>query len=145
MLCLYSGFPFSCKLFFICIPLFAILKFILPRFAISALEINGALEICLEIGNLWKIYFKGKSSSPHFWHWSLQNFACSLYVSIRVNISVMCILREKCLWSNPFYITDLFWYLLKISENQRFSNIFRGYQKRSVARNGLSKYTSECL
>ena len=38
---------------------------------------------------------------------------------------------------NPFHATDLFWYPLKI-ENQRFSDVFRGYQKRSVALNGLS-------
>ena len=38
---------------------------------------------------------------------------------------------------NPFHATDLFWYPLKISENLCFSNVFRGYQKRSVAWNGL--------
>ena len=38
---------------------------------------------------------------------------------------------------SPFYATDLFWYPLKTSENQRFSDVFRGYQKRSVAWNGL--------
>ena len=40
---------------------------------------------------------------------------------------------------NPFYATDLFWYPLKTSENQRFSDVFRGYQKRPVAWNGLKK------
>ena len=40
---------------------------------------------------------------------------------------------------NPFHATDLFWYPLKTSENQTFSNVSRGYQKRSVARNGLIK------
>ena len=39
----------------------------------------------------------------------------------------------------PFNATDLFWYPLKISENQRFSNVFWGYQKRSVAWNELEK------
>ena len=34
---------------------------------------------------------------------------------------------------NPFHATDLFWYPLKTSENQRFSG---GYQKISVAWNG---------
>ena len=34
---------------------------------------------------------------------------------------------------NPFHATDLFWYPLKTSEN------LRGYQKRSVAWNGLIK------
>ena len=38
---------------------------------------------------------------------------------------------------NLFYATDLFWYPLKASENQRFSDVFKKYQKRSVAWNGL--------
>ena len=36
---------------------------------------------------------------------------------------------------NPFHTTDLFWYPLETSINWRFSDIFRGYQKRSVAWN----------
>ena len=42
---------------------------------------------------------------------------------------------------NPFHATDLFWYPLKTSENHRFSDAFRGYQKRSVAGNGLKAKT----
>ena len=38
---------------------------------------------------------------------------------------------------NPFHATDLFWYSLKTSENIWFSDVFREYQKRSVAWNGL--------
>ena len=38
---------------------------------------------------------------------------------------------------NPFHDTDLFRYPLKTSENLWFSDVFRGYQKRSVAWNGL--------
>ena len=34
---------------------------------------------------------------------------------------------------NPFHATDVFGYPPKISENQRFSDVFRGYQKRPVA------------
>ena len=40
--------------------------------------------------------------------------------------------------NNPFHATDLFWYPLKTSENLWFSDVFRRYQKRSVAWNGLS-------
>ena len=36
-----------------------------------------------------------------------------------------------------FYALDLIWYPLKTSENQRLSDVCRGYKKRSVARNGL--------
>ena len=39
---------------------------------------------------------------------------------------------------NPFYTTDLFWYQLKRSENLWFSGVFWGYQKRSMAWNGLN-------
>ena len=38
---------------------------------------------------------------------------------------------------NPFHATSLFQYLLKTSENHWFSDVFRGYQKRPVAWNGL--------
>ena len=38
---------------------------------------------------------------------------------------------------NPFHATDLFLYLLKRPENQTFSDVFREYEKRPVARNGL--------
>ena len=34
---------------------------------------------------------------------------------------------------NPFHATDLFWYPLRTSENLWFSDVFREYQKRSVA------------
>ena len=40
--------------------------------------------------------------------------------------------------SNPFHVTNLFWYPPKTSENQRFYDIFRGYQKKSGAFNGLT-------
>ena len=36
----------------------------------------------------------------------------------------------KC---DSFYATDVFLNLLKISENQRFSDVFRGHRKGSVA------------
>ena len=36
-----------------------------------------------------------------------------------------------------FHATDLFWYPLKSSENLWFSDVFSGYQKKSVAWNGL--------
>ena len=39
----------------------------------------------------------------------------------------------------PFHATGLFLYLLKTSENQRFSDIFRRYRKSPVARNRLIK------
>ena len=30
---------------------------------------------------------------------------------------------------NPFHATDLFWYPLNTSENQRYSDVFKRYQK----------------
>ena len=41
----------------------------------------------------------------------------------------------KC---DSFYATDVFLNLLKISENQRISDVFRGHRKGSVAWNGLT-------
>ena len=38
---------------------------------------------------------------------------------------------------NPFIATMIFLYPLKTSENQRFSDVFRGYRKRQVAWNEL--------
>ena len=38
---------------------------------------------------------------------------------------------------NPFHTTGLFLHLLKTSEIQRFSDIFKEYRKRPVACNGL--------
>ena len=38
---------------------------------------------------------------------------------------------------NLFHATDHFPYLLKTSEKQRLSDVFRGYRKTPVARNGL--------
>ena len=68
-------------------------------------------------------------------------------------LSMMMLIRIKQhlgdIWSwihekvNPFHATDLFSYPLKTSENQRFSDVFRGYQKRSVAWNGLSNNEAE--
>ena len=41
---------------------------------------------------------------------------------------------------NPFHASGLFWYPLKASENLWFSDVFRGYQKRTVAWNGLTTW-----
>ena len=41
-------------------------------------------------------------------------------------------------WINSFHATSLFRYPLKTSENQRFPDIFGGYQKRPVAWNVLT-------
>ena len=50
------------------------------------------------------------------------------------------LLRRYIFCVNPFHATDLVWYPLKTSENLWVSDIFRGYQKRSVAWNGLSHH-----
>ena len=47
-----------------------------------------------------------------------------------------CPLHSRSIF-NPFHATDLFWYPLKTSENERISDVFRRYQKRSVAWNEL--------
>ena len=57
-------------------------------------------------------------------------FFCDLFFGVAIQ------------YINPFHASDLFWYPLKISEKQRFSDVFRGYQKRSVAWNGLIQFLS---
>ena len=42
---------------------------------------------------------------------------------------------------NPFHATDLFLYSLKTSENWRFSDVFKGYRNKTIARNGLTTLT----
>ena len=42
----------------------------------------------------------------------------------------------------PFYVSGLFLYPLRTSENQRFSHIFRGYRKKLVEWNRLKLYTN---
>ena len=44
---------------------------------------------------------------------------------------------------DPFHATYLFWYPLKKSENLWFSDVSRGYQKISVAWNGLIRLKLE--
>ena len=51
------------------------------------------------------------------------------------------ILRIMANFINPYYATDLVWYPLKTSENLWFSDVFRGYQKRLVAWNGLTIFS----
>ena len=43
-------------------------------------------------------------------------------------------------WINPLHATGPILSPLKTSENQRFSDVFRGYRKRSVVWNGLSYF-----
>ena len=50
----------------------------------------------------------------------------------------MCFLPIQLQFINPFHATGLFRYPLKISQNQMFSDVFRGYRKRPVAWNELN-------
>ena len=52
-------------------------------------------------------------------------------------IKCFCVRCISTIFLNSFHATDLFWYPLKTSENQKFSDVFRGYQNRSVAWNEL--------
>ena len=48
-------------------------------------------------------------------------------------------------FSNPFHATGLFLYPRKTSENQRFSDFFRGYRKRLVTWNWSVKEVYKSL
>ena len=51
-------------------------------------------------------------------------------VSCRNDMSLLPNLTKKK--TNPFHVTAVFLYPLKTSENQRFSDVFWGYRKKSV-------------
>ena len=53
-------------------------------------------------------------------------------------VNITLLIFSFKIFFNPFHATDLFWYPLKTSENVWFSDVFKGYQKGSVAWNGLS-------
>ena len=77
--------------------------------------------------NLWKIterFLKGISQRR------------SLLIIGTVLLYLIITYYITCLL-NPFHATDLFLYSLKTLKNQGFSDVFRGYIKRPVTRNGL--------
>ena len=67
----------------------------------------------------------------------IRKFACSMRQGkvFKINVDFSHDIYIEVI--NPFHATDLFWYPLKTSENLRFSDVFRGYQKRSVAWNKI--------
>ena len=67
------------------------------------------------------------------------HFLCQKIVSMR-NILLSTLSFRQYTFINPFHATGLFWYPLKTSENLWFSDVFRGYQKRSVVWNGLTEW-----
>ena len=66
-----------------------------------------------------------------------RSFSCKFY---KVNSKLLTLTASSIFMArnlfNSFEATGLFLYSLKISENQRFSDVFRGYRKRPVAWNG---------
>ena len=67
----------------------------------------------------------------HHWFLTEGNYKllCDFWYHFRINSNSSVIL--------PFHATGLFVCFLKLSVNQRFSNVLRGYRKRSVAWNEL--------
>ena len=72
------------------------------------------------------------------------HFLCQKIVSMR-NILLSTLNFRQYTFINPFHATGLFWYPLKTSENLWFSDVFRGYRKRPVARNGLKTWSFRAL
>ena len=63
-------------------------------------------------------------------------FLCRILFGFIV-IIIMISFNLNCKYVKPFHATGLFRYPLKTSESLWFSDAFRGYRKRPVARNGL--------
>ena len=73
--------------------------------------------------------------------WILIVFVTFVFSSYKTNqIFFMNLSQTISVLFDPFHFTDLFWYPLKTSKNLGFSDVFRGYQKREVAWNGLRSY-----
>ena len=89
------------------------------------------------------IFLLNKPILKYFENQADKTFASSRFTCLIIFLSPINMRRNQKLKAlpisqlNPFHVTDLFWYPLKTSENQRFSDVFRGYQKRSVTWNGL--------
>ena len=77
----------------------------------------------------------------HFLKTFSEYYKCSIFY---ITINPLYLIEQKYL--KPFHVTGLFWYLLKTSENQRSSDVFRGYWKRPVMWNELiRKSVKVCL
>ena len=81
----------------------------------------------------------------YLWELTKQDRNLWLVLSVRKIFFALTLHFQAGLFKtfNPFHATRLFRYLLKTSENQRFSDVFRGYQLRPVEWNELLDQT--CL
>ena len=89
---------------------------------------------------LWYILENKHIQNPTLWSILLRTLALYNYSILRHPIywNIRLFRTRICqLLLNPFHANGLILYLLKTSENQRFSDVFRGYRKRPVAWNGL--------
>ena len=73
-----------------------------------------------------------------FWTIKKNTFTYQEYWNSRTNW-ITCIDKKllRNIYTYQFHANDLFLYPLKTSENQRFSDVFRGYRKRLTAWNWL--------
>ena len=61
------------------------------------------------------------------------------YILLPHQVTFVCFLKifvpdsHEVFYFNPFHVIGLFLYPLKTSENQKFSDVFRGYTNRPVA------------
>ena len=76
-------------------------------------------------------------------HWILRNVSQPFFMKHLTTATEMMLCKVRVLYwpINPFQAAGLILYPQKKLENQRFSDAFRGYRKRSVVWNGLkAKY-----
>ena len=90
---------------------------------------------------LWYILKNKHIQNPtEYLRWSilLITLVTTAYLDTRYIRNIRSFKTQVCqLLLNPFHATGFFLYLLKASENLWFSDVFRGYRKRTVAWNGL--------
>ena len=70
--------------------------------------------------------------------WTL--LTVSIYLPFKMPLSILALSHFRSMF--PFYIPEN---VLKTSENQRFSDVFRGYRKGTLAWNGLTLLTLSVL
>ena len=125
----------------------ACVKFVSVRKTVSGWRYYCLLTLNLKSGSKiscfywftklqWKTFHQHNKFKPCFSNvvWFLK-----LNEDILVHFLTAFTKYLQAFYINKFHAFGLFLHLLKRSENQRFSDIFRGYRKRQLTWNGLVK------
>ena len=99
---------------------------------ICSKSVNKDLFLLMNL-NTFSFYHWLFVDSQHYLIWSSEAYLGACQTTV-----MELFLRKLLSPVNPCHVTALFIYPLKTSENQKFSDVFRGYRKRSMAWNGIN-------